>query len=90
MQTFDMLSAFMESSADLPEPRVHENKIRYKLLDIVVMATCAVISGADDWDPIADCARGRQEWFEAFLELPNDVPSHAVPTPKSITPKQGP
>ena len=38
-----MLSAFMESFADLPEPRVHENKIRYKLLDIVVMATCAAV-----------------------------------------------
>lgn len=71
-----MLSAFMESFADLPEPRVHENKIRYKLLDIVVMATCAVISGADDWDTIADYARSRQEWFEQFLELPNGVPSH--------------
>jgi predicted transposase YbfD/YdcC len=76
VQTFDMLSAFMESFANLPEPRVHENKIRYKLLDIVVMATCAVISGADDWDTIADYARSRQEWFEAFLELPNGVPSH--------------
>jgi predicted transposase YbfD/YdcC len=71
-----MLDAFMDAFADLPEPRVHENKIRYKLLDIVVMATCAVISGADDWDTIADYARGRQEWFEGFLELPNGVPSH--------------
>lgn len=73
---FGMLEAFMEAFAELPEPRVHENKIRYKLLDIVVMATCAVISGADDWDAIADYARGRQEWFEWFLELPNGVPSH--------------
>lgn len=71
-----MLTAFMEAFAALPEPRVHENKIRYKLLDIVVMATCAVISGADDWDTIADYARGRQEWFETFLELPNGIPSH--------------
>jgi hypothetical protein len=42
---FCMLDAFMEAFSDLPEPRAHVNKIRYKLLDIVVMATCAVISG---------------------------------------------
>jgi predicted transposase YbfD/YdcC len=66
----------MEAFSELPEPRKHENKILYKLVDVVVMAVCAVISGADDWDTVADYARSKQEWFEGFLELPNGVPSH--------------
>jgi predicted transposase YbfD/YdcC len=71
-----MLSGFMETFADLPEPRVHENKIRHKLLDIVVMTTCAVMSGIDEWWFVADYARSKQRFFEQFLELPNGIPSH--------------
>lgn len=71
-----MLDAFMESFADLPEPRSHTNKIRHKLLDIVVITVCAVICGLDEWDLIEDYGHAKRSWLETFLELPNGIPSH--------------
>src|SRR5947208_13131660 len=62
--------------ADLPDPRVETaNKLR-KLTDILVIATCAVIAGADGWEDIAEYGRSKEDFFRRFLELPNGVPSH--------------
>ena len=71
-----MFASFMESFSVLPDPRVHLNKVRHKLLDVVTMTVCAVISGADDWVTIVDYSRAKQEWLSSFLELPNGIPSH--------------
>ncbi len=43
---------------------------RHLLLDIVGMAICAVISGANDWQQIATFARNRQPWLQRFFRLP--------------------
>lgn len=45
-------------------------------MDMVVMALCAVICGADDFVAIAKFARTKKEWFSRFLDLPNGIPSH--------------
>jgi predicted transposase YbfD/YdcC len=66
----------MDAFAELPEPRLHVDKIRHKLSDIVVMTVCAVICGVDEWDLIEDYAHAKRSWFETFLELPNGIPSH--------------
>ncbi len=55
-----MLSAFMEAFGDLPEPRTHTNKIRHKLLDIVIITVCGVICGLDEWDLIEDYGRAKR------------------------------
>jgi predicted transposase YbfD/YdcC len=60
---------------DLDDPRVDRTK-RHKLLDILVIAICAVISGADNWVDVAMFGNAKYEWFKAFLELPNGIPSH--------------
>jgi transposase InsO family protein len=61
--------------ADLRDPRVERTK-RHKLLDIVVLAICGVICGADDWVSMQQFGEAKQEWFQGFLELPNGIPSH--------------
>ncbi|HSJ53846.1 MAG TPA: ISAs1 family transposase [Anaerolineae bacterium] len=61
--------------ADLQDPRVERTK-RHKLLDIVVLAICGVICGADDWVSIQEFGEAKLEWFQGFLELPNGIPSH--------------
>jgi predicted transposase YbfD/YdcC len=71
-----MLDVFMDAFADLPEPRVHENKIRHKLLDIVAITVCAVMSGVDEWWFVADYGRVKEPWLRQFLELPSGIPSH--------------
>lgn len=50
--------------------------IEHKLIDIVTIALCAVISGADSWVAVEEFGKAKQSWFETFLELPNGVPSH--------------
>ena len=61
--------------ADLEDPRVERTR-RHKLLDIIVVAICGIICGADDWVSIQEFGEAKQEWFEGFLELPNGIPSH--------------
>ena len=52
------------------------NGIRHKLVDIIVIAICGVICGADDWVMIEHFGNAKREWFETFLELPHGIPSH--------------
>jgi len=62
--------------ADVPDPRRDtQNKI-HRLTDILTIATCAVIAGADGWEQIAEYGRRKETFFRRFLELPNGIPSH--------------
>jgi len=60
--------------ADLTDPRRREGT--YPLVNIVVMAVCAVICGADDFVAIARFARSKKEWLGTFLDLSSGIPSH--------------
>lgn len=59
----------------LPEPRV-KGRSRHLLVDIVVIAICAVIADCDDWSDIAQFGQHRESWFRRFLKLPYGIPSH--------------
>lgn len=61
--------------ANLKDPRVERTKW-HKLLDILVIAICAIICGADNWEEVALFGRSKQAWFKTFLELPKGIPSH--------------
>lgn len=45
-------------------------------LDILVIAICAIIAGADDWEAVAEFGRAKVDWFQRFLVLPHGIPSH--------------
>jgi hypothetical protein len=60
---------------DLEDKRVERTK-KHKLIDIVTIAICAVICGADSWVLIEAYGKIKQEWLKQFLELPNGIPSH--------------
>ena len=62
--------------ADLPDPRMETANKLHKLIDILVIATCAVIAGADGWEDIAEYGDSKEDFFRRFLELPNGIPSH--------------
>ncbi len=71
----------MPSSADLiqhfetvTDPRRGEPV--YPLTNILFMAVCAVIAGADDFVAIAKYARTKKTWFAKFLDLSTGIPSH--------------
>ncbi|MDQ3231100.1 MAG: ISAs1 family transposase, partial [Pseudobdellovibrionaceae bacterium] len=61
--------------ADLSDPR-HLAKTSHCLRDIVAIAICAVISGADSWNEVADYGEAKLAWLKTFLELPFGIPSH--------------
>jgi len=46
------------------------------LSEIIVMAICAVLCGADDWVEVADWCEDEGEWLKGFLDLPHGTPSH--------------
>jgi predicted transposase YbfD/YdcC len=61
--------------ADLTDPRMERTR-HHNLMDIVVIAICAVICGADGWLDIAAYGASKHAWLKTFLELPNGIPSH--------------
>lgn len=59
----------------MEDPRVDRTK-RHKLIDILTIAICAVICGADSWVAIELYGCTKYEWLKTFLELPNGILSH--------------
>jgi predicted transposase YbfD/YdcC len=60
--------------AELTDPR--RRKVTYPLLNVVVIAVCAVICGADDFVAIAEFGRKKRKWLAKFLDLKDGIPSH--------------
>ncbi len=58
----------------LTDPRRRDGT--YPLVNIVVMALCAVISGADDFVAITKWAEMKKDWLAGFLDMRAGVPSH--------------
>jgi predicted transposase YbfD/YdcC len=68
-------ASLFEHFAVVTDPRV-EYLADHKLMDILVIAICAVICGADDWTEVELFGKARQAWLGQFLELKNGIPSH--------------
>jgi len=61
--------------AELTDPRIDRSRL-HELLDILAIAICAVVAGADSWDDIEDFGNAKLAWLSTFLGLPNGIPSH--------------
>ena len=61
--------------ANITDPRIERTK-DHTLLDIIIIAICAVICGADGWVDVEEFGTTKQAWLTTFLELPNGIPSH--------------
>lgn len=71
----ESIIGLIERFGDLPDPRV-EGRTDHDLLDIIVLALCAVMSGAEGWDDIEDWGLAREEWLRRYLKLRNGIPGH--------------
>jgi predicted transposase YbfD/YdcC len=69
------MASISEHFATLEDPRIDRTK-QHALVDILVIAICGVVCGADTWVDIAEFGRAKQAWLKTFLELPNGIPSH--------------
>ncbi len=61
--------------ATLPDPRV-AGPTRHALLDILTIALCAVICGAERFVGMVTFAEAQEAWLRTFLPLPGGIPCH--------------
>ena len=60
---------------EVEDPRVERTKL-HRLSDILVIALCAVICGADSWTEVELFGKAKFDWLRTFLKLPHGIPSH--------------
>lgn len=64
-----------EYFGELPDPRV-QGRCDHLLGDIILIAICAVLAGAEGWEEIEEFGLTKEEWLRGFVTLPNGIPSH--------------
>jgi len=65
----------IECFSSLEDPRVERHK-RHKLIDILILTLCAVISGAEGWEAIERFGEAKIDWLRKWIDLENGIPSH--------------
>jgi predicted transposase YbfD/YdcC len=66
------ITGYLEKVKD---PRIG-NATRHKLIDIMIIAICGVICGADGWSEIEIFGKRKEKWLKTFLDMPHGIPSH--------------
>jgi len=69
------LEVIEEHFSKVSDPRKDRTK-HHKLMDMIAIAICAVICGAEGWVDIELFGNSKIHWLASFLELPNGIPSH--------------
>jgi predicted transposase YbfD/YdcC len=75
METSTVAAGIEEHFSSIEDPRIDRKKL-HQLLDIMVIAICAAICGADTWEDVEIFGKAKEKWFREFLKLPNGIPSH--------------
>src|SRR5215210_5618606 len=70
-----MIDGLAACFAGLADPRA-TRRCDHRLIDILVIAVCAVIACAESREDIELYGRSKQAWLKSFLALPNGIPSH--------------
>jgi len=70
-----MPTSITEHFEEVTDPRREQGK-RHQLLDIITIAICAVICGADNWVEVERYGHAKYDWLKTFLALPHGIPSH--------------
>jgi predicted transposase YbfD/YdcC len=69
-----MSGSVIEVFGGLTDPRVERTRL-HELIDIVTVAVCGAICGADSWVEIEEFGRAKEAWLRQFLHLPNGIAS---------------
>ena len=64
-----------EHFARLRDPRIDRTK-DHPLINVLVIALCGIICGADDWVEIEAFGKAKREWLSKHLDLRKGIPSH--------------
>jgi predicted transposase YbfD/YdcC len=68
-------AALLEHFGELADPRIDRHK-EHKLIDVLVIAICAILCGANDWVAVETFGKAKRAWFTRFLDLAHGIPSH--------------
>jgi predicted transposase YbfD/YdcC len=60
---------------EVPDPRVERRRL-HSLSDVLAIAICALLCGADSFEDMEVFGEAKSDWFATFLELPHGIPSH--------------
>lgn len=63
-----MSLSLVESFSSIEDPRVERHKL-HKLIDIIVLTICAVVSGSDGWESIAQFGEEKEDWLRQWIAL---------------------
>ena len=72
---FQSLNAIFTTFENLTDPRLERTR-RHELFEIVVVAVCATIAGANSWTDMERFGNEKLDWLRGFLRLENGIPSH--------------
>jgi predicted transposase YbfD/YdcC len=66
--------SFQDHFHNLQDPRVERTR-KHPLINILFIAVCGVLSGANSFAGIEEFGLDRRTWFARFLDLTNGIPS---------------
>jgi DDE_Tnp_1-associated len=71
-------ASFALHFADLPDPRSDNGQLRHLLLDMLAIALCAVLCGAESFVEMEEFGQAKHTWLQQRLglSLPHGIPSH--------------
>ena len=69
------MNVLADRFSDLNDPR-ESGKVIYPLTDILVIAVCAAIAGAESYEDIVLYGKSKKSWLTKFLDLKGGIPSH--------------
>ena len=61
--------------SEVPDFRIAK-KVKHHLNELLIIALCAVLSGAEDCGEIEEYGKQKEDFLGQFLILPNGIPSH--------------
>jgi len=62
------IESLLEAFDEMPDPRNDRTK-KHELVDIIVIAICPTIAGAEGWVAVEESGLSRESWFRTFLSL---------------------
>lgn len=68
-------TSITQAFSSLEDPR-NKYPPSHSLLNIITIAICGVICGADNFSAIEEFGKSKEEWFASFLDMPHGIPSH--------------
>ena len=68
-------ASFFSHFANIEDPRMQRTQL-HKLGDVLFIAVCATICGANAFTAMEEFGRSKFAWLKQFLELPHGIPSH--------------